>query len=72
MTWLLISVIALAAGAPTTALQLATQMALVPTWFLAAYLLVIVVAPPLLVLWGALRLVVASSAGSCWPDWWMP
>ena len=51
VTWLLISVIALAAGAPTAALQLATQMALVPTWFLAAYLLVIVVAPPLLVLW---------------------
>ncbi|MGP5611229.1 acyltransferase family protein [Brachybacterium alimentarium] len=51
VTWLLISVIALGAGAPTAALQLATQMALVPTWFLAAYLLVIVVAPPLLVLW---------------------
>ncbi|MGO2313663.1 acyltransferase family protein [Brachybacterium tyrofermentans] len=51
IAWLVISVIALAAGAPDTALQLATQMALVPTWFLAAYLLVIVVAPPLLVLW---------------------
>ncbi|WP_304502069.1 acyltransferase [Brachybacterium sp. FME24] len=51
VVWLLVSAIALAAGAPTAALQLATQMALVPTWFLAAYLLVIVIAPPLLVLW---------------------
>ncbi|WP_413333972.1 acyltransferase family protein [Brevibacterium sp. GP-SGM9] len=51
LTWLVTCVIALAAGAAPSAVQLATQMALVPTWFLAAYLLVVIVAPGCLVLW---------------------
>lgn len=51
LTWLLTCVIALAAGAEPAAVQLASQMALVPTWFLAAYLLVVIVAPACLVLW---------------------
>ncbi|MFC0673869.1 acyltransferase family protein [Brachybacterium hainanense] len=51
LAWLGISAIGLAAGAPEATLQLATQMALVPTWFLAAYLLVILVAPACFVLW---------------------
>lgn len=38
-------------GVPAGSLQLASQMALIPTWFLASYLLVIVIAPPCLVLW---------------------
>ncbi|MGC2941049.1 MULTISPECIES: acyltransferase family protein [unclassified Brevibacterium] len=51
LTWLATCVIALSAGAEPAAVQLASQMALVPTWFLAAYLLVVIVAPPCLILW---------------------
>src|SRR5690606_39164766 len=51
VAWLVIGVVARAAGAPTDVLQLASLMALIPTWFLAAYLMVIVVAPPCLLLW---------------------
>lgn len=51
LAWLVISVVAVAAGAPNGTVQLASQMALIPTWFLAAYLMVILVAPPCLVLW---------------------
>ncbi|WP_152345776.1 acyltransferase family protein [Brevibacterium sp. CFH 10365] len=51
LTWLATCVIALAAGAEPASVQLASQMALVPTWFLAAYLLVVIVAPPCLILW---------------------
>ncbi|MDN5600396.1 MAG: acyltransferase [Brachybacterium sp.] len=51
LAWLVISVVAVAAGAPNATVQLASQMALIPTWFLAAYLMVILVAPPCLVLW---------------------
>ena len=51
LAWLVISVIALRAGADRAAVQLASQMALVPTWFLAAYLIVAIVAPPCLMLW---------------------
>ncbi|MBM7500344.1 fucose 4-O-acetylase-like acetyltransferase [Brachybacterium muris] len=51
LTWLVICVVALAAGAPADTMRLASQMALIPTWFLASYLLVIVIAPPCLVLW---------------------
>ncbi|MGO2558562.1 acyltransferase family protein [Brachybacterium sp.] len=51
LAWLVISIVAVAAGAPNATVQLASQMALIPTWFLAAYLMVILVAPPCLVLW---------------------
>ncbi|MFP3396082.1 acyltransferase family protein [Brevibacterium sp. SIMBA_078] len=51
LVWLATCVIALAAGAEPAAVQLASQMALVPTWFLAAYVLVVIVAPPCLILW---------------------
>lgn len=51
LAWLAISVVALAAGASTATMELASKMALVPTWFLAAYLLVIAFAPACLVLW---------------------
>lgn len=51
LTWLVICTLALALGAPAQTVRLASQMALIPTWFLAAYLLVIVLAPPCLVLW---------------------
>jgi len=51
LAWLVIGVVAVAAGAPHATVQLASQMALIPTWFLAAYLMVILVAPPCLRLW---------------------
>ena len=51
LAWLVIGVVAVVAGAPHVTVQLASQMALIPTWFLAAYLMVILVAPPCLVLW---------------------
>lgn len=51
LIWLVTCIIALAFGAAPAAVQLASQMALVPTWFLAAYLLVVIVAPPCLMLW---------------------
>ncbi|MGP9537245.1 acyltransferase family protein [Brachybacterium sp. AOP43-C2-M15] len=51
LAWLVIGVVASLAGADLAAVQLASQMALIPTWFLAAYLMVIVVAPPCLLLW---------------------
>ncbi|MGY5764755.1 acyltransferase family protein [Brachybacterium sp. DNPG3] len=51
LVWLVVCAIALAAGADAATVQLASQMALVPTWFLAAYLLVIIAGPPCLVLW---------------------
>ena len=51
LAWLVIGAVAVAAGAPHATVQLASQMALIPTWFLAAYLMVILVAPPCLLLW---------------------
>ena len=51
LAWLVIGVVAVAAGAPNATVQLASQMALIPTWLLAAYLMVILVAPPCLLLW---------------------
>ncbi|MCL6422603.1 acyltransferase [Brachybacterium sp. JHP9] len=51
VAWIVICAIALLAGAPAETVRLASQMALIPTWFLASYLLVIVLAPPCLVLW---------------------
>ena len=51
LAWLVIGVVAVVAGAPHVTVQLASQMALIPTWFLAAYLMVIMVAPPCLILW---------------------
>ncbi|HEX7351365.1 acyltransferase family protein [Brachybacterium sp.] len=51
LAWLVISIVAVLAGAPNATVQIASQMALIPTWFLAAYLMVILVAPPCLVLW---------------------
>lgn len=51
LAWQVIGTVAVAAGAPYAGVQLASQMALIPTWFLAAYLMVILVAPPCLLLW---------------------
>lgn len=51
LAWLVIGVVVDLAGGDLEAAQLASQMALIPTWFLAAYLMVILVAPPCLLLW---------------------
>jgi peptidoglycan/LPS O-acetylase OafA/YrhL len=49
--WLLAVSVAWAAGVPGTTLRTASQVALVPTWFLAAYVMVVALAPPALALW---------------------
>lgn len=54
LTWLLIASIAYAAGVPGATLRTASQVALVPTWFLAAYVVVVALAPAALWLWGRL------------------
>lgn len=51
LVWLAACVVLLAVGVAPAQVQVASQMALIPTWFLAAYLLVIVIAPACLVLW---------------------
>jgi peptidoglycan/LPS O-acetylase OafA/YrhL len=51
VVWLGIASVAFAAGVPGSTLRTASQVALVPTWFLAAYILVVALAPLLLRLW---------------------
>ena len=51
LVWLAIASIAYAAGVPGGTLRTASQVALVPTWFLAAYVMVVALAPPALKLW---------------------
>ena len=51
LVWLGIASIAFAAGVPGSTLRTASQVALVPTWFLAAYILVVALASLLLHLW---------------------
>jgi fucose 4-O-acetylase-like acetyltransferase len=51
LCWLAALLLLQLLGVPSGSLQLVSQMALIPTWFLASYLLVIVIAPPCLVLW---------------------
>lgn len=50
-TWLVVVVVASAAGVPPATLRSASQIALVPTWFLAAYVVVCAMAPATLWLW---------------------
>ena len=51
VAWLVVSSVAYAAGVPGATLRTASQVALVPTWFLAAYVVVCAVAPATLWLW---------------------
>lgn len=51
LAWLAIAGTAYAAGVPGSLLRTASQTALVPTWFLAAYVLVVAVTPVTLALW---------------------
>ncbi|HET9021965.1 MAG TPA: acyltransferase family protein [Ornithinibacter sp.] len=51
LAWLVATSVAFAAGVPGGTLRTASQVALVPTWFLAAYVVVCSVAPGTLWLW---------------------
>lgn len=51
IAWLTICTIAYVAGVPGGTLRTASQVALVPTWFLAAYVLVVATTPVALRLW---------------------
>lgn len=51
VAWLALAATAYSLGVPGSTLRLASQVALVPTWFLAAYVLVVAVAPFTLALW---------------------
>ena len=51
LAWLVASSVAYSAGVPGATLRTASQVALVPTWFLAAYVVVCAVAPATLWLW---------------------
>ena len=51
LTWLGIVSVAYAWGVSGATLRLASQVALVPTWFLAAYVMVVALAPAALWLW---------------------
>lgn len=55
VTWMVLASVAYRFGVPGSTLRLASQVALVPTWFLAAYLLVVAVAPGTWWLWERLR-----------------
>lgn len=55
VTWLVLASVAYSLGVPGSTLRVASQVALVPTWFLAAYVLVVAVAPATLALWERLR-----------------
>ena len=51
VTWMVVASAAYRFGVPGGTLKMASQVALVPTWFLAAYVLVVAVAPATLWLW---------------------
>ncbi|SDP48828.1 Acyltransferase family protein [Pedococcus dokdonensis] len=72
VVWLAIASIAYAAGVPGATLRTASQVALVPTWFLAAYIVVVAVAPLLLALWERVGWwsVAAGLAVGGLVDWW--
>ena len=49
--WLVLATVAYAVGVPGSTLRTASQVALDPTWFLAAYIVVVALAPALLWTW---------------------
>lgn len=51
LIWLVLAATAFAAGVPGGTLRTASQVALVPTWFLAAYVMVVALAPAGLLVW---------------------
>ncbi len=72
LVWLGIVAVATAAGLPTATARTASQVALVPTWFLAAYVVVVAVAPLTLRLWerwGWWSVAAGLALGGL-VDWW--
>lgn len=55
VAWLGICLIGYARGIPTDVMRSASQSAMVPTWFLAAYVLVVAITPVTLALWERYR-----------------
>ena len=72
IVWLAIASIGYAAGVPGATLRTASQVALVPTWFLAAYIVVVAVAPLLLAVWERLGWwsITAGLVLGGLVDWW--
>lgn len=54
LVWGILGWLALKAGLPWETLQLGSQVALVPTWFLAAYVVIVTLAPVFLAVWDRL------------------
>jgi fucose 4-O-acetylase-like acetyltransferase len=71
LVWLVLCTVAWFAGMAPATLRTASQVALVPTWFLAAYVLVVAVTPWTLALWERWRWwsVVAGLAVGGLVDW---
>jgi len=67
--WTAFGWLALRLGLDWEVLQLASRVALVPTWFLAAYVVIVTIAPPLLALWDRIGLwsvvIGVAMAGTC-------
>lgn len=51
VVWAIGSWLAIAGGIEWETIQVASQVAVVPTWFLAAYVVIVALAPPALMLW---------------------
>jgi fucose 4-O-acetylase-like acetyltransferase len=70
LVWYAAGAVALAAGVDWRTLRLASAVALVPTWFLAAYVLVVALAPAALAAWERWRwwAVAAGAAASALVD----
>ncbi len=71
LAWLAGGAVATATGVDVSTLRLASTVALVPTWFLAAYILVVAVAPVTLVAWERWRwwTLLAGALAAAAVDW---
>lgn len=71
LAWLAAGAVSSAAGADLRMLRTASTVALVPTWFLAAYILVVAVAPAALVAWERWRwwTLLAGALAAAAVDW---
>ena len=51
LVWAVIAILLFASGVSTESIQFITRTALLPTWFLAIYTMIVILAPPSHVLW---------------------
>ena len=51
LAWAVLGLVMFALGAAPATLRLGSQAALIPTWFLAIYIMLVVLAPPMYALW---------------------